>query len=501
MKGLTKPMPPKIAPTKRLNAQQKREMIEFLAQFSKDPVSFVYAAFPWEDDELAGLSPDPWQISILNDIKLGLKDVSQVIREVVASGNGIGKSALVSWLVLWSIATFEDTKGIVTANTEKQLMTKTWSELAKWHRLFIGKDLFTYTATAYFSNDKEHEKTWRIDAIPWSESNPEAFAGLHNQKKRILIVFDEASAIADVIWETIEGALTDKDTEIIWACFGNPTRNTGRFYDCFNRDRNLWNGKQIDSRTVAISNKRILQEWIDTRGEDSDFVRVHVRGIFPDKSDGQLIAGKLVLDAQKRKLQPSEYNFAPVIIGCDPAWKGADKLVIYMRQGNYSKVLFELQKNENDLVIAGKLAAYEDEYGMEAGFIDEGYGTGIYSALKTMGRGDKWTLIPFNSSPTDPYYRNKRAEMWCTMRDWLKEGGSVEDNPEIYNDLTAPDGFVNTSGRFQVESKQDMKARGVQSPNFADALALTFAMPVRRHKNSLYRKQRLLNKTRKYGAM
>ena len=96
---------------------------------------------------------------------------------------------------------------------------------------------------------------------------------------------------------------------------------------------------------------------------------------------------------------------------------------------------------------------------------------------------------------------HKRAEMWCTMRDWLKEGGSVEDNPEIYNDLTAPDGFVNTSGRFQVESKQDMKARGVQSPNFADALALTFAMPVRRHKNSLYRKQRLLNKTRKYGAM
>ena len=97
--------------------------------------------------------------------------------------------------------------------------------------------MFEMSATALYSEDAEHEKTWRIDAIPWSENNPEAFAGLHNKGKRILIIFDEASAIADVIWETIQGALTDSNTEIIMAVFGNPTRNNGRFYDCFHQYR------------------------------------------------------------------------------------------------------------------------------------------------------------------------------------------------------------------------------------------------------------------------
>ena len=68
----------------------------------------------------------------------------------------------------------------------------------------MTKALFRMTATARFSLDPEHERTWRIDMIPWSEANPEAFAGLHNKGKRIIVVFDEASAIADVIWETVE---------------------------------------------------------------------------------------------------------------------------------------------------------------------------------------------------------------------------------------------------------------------------------------------------------
>lgn len=412
-------------------------------------------------------------------------------------------SALVAWIIHWAIATFEDTKGVVTANTEKQLMTKTWAELAKWHRLFIGKDLFVYTATAYYSSDKEHEKTWRIDAIAWSEANPEAFAGLHNQKKRILIIFDEASAIANCIWEVVEGATTDKDTEIIWCCFGNGTRNSGWFYDCFHKLRNIWHGRQIDSRAVAISNKTTIQKWIETYGEDSDFVKVRVRGMFPSAGDHQLISTVIATAAQERYklLALTSYNFAPIVFGVDPAWKGADMLVVYMRQGNYSKVLMAIPKNDNDVLIAGKLAALEDKYGMTTGFIDQGYGTGIYSALKTMGRGDNWVLIPFNSSPEDDYYQNIRAEMWSKMRDWLKEGGAIEDNQVIYNDLIAPEAYINTRGKFQLESKDDMKARGIPSPNYGDALALTFAHPVRQNKNSKYKQAKAAGRIRKVGAM
>lgn len=235
------------------------ELVEFLAQFTHDPLGFVYSCFPWGKDELVNYKgPDAWQIEILEKLGKGLINIEEAIRLAVASGHGIGKSALVSWIVLWAVSTHEDTRGIVTANTETQLRSKTWPEVSKWYRMFIGRELFEITATAIFSADKEHEKTWRIDAIPWSKENPEAFAGLHNQGKRILVIFDEASAIIDEIWEVTEGAMTDANTEIIWCAFGNPTRNTGRFYECFHSKHRTWDTKQIDSRTVAISNKRYL---------------------------------------------------------------------------------------------------------------------------------------------------------------------------------------------------------------------------------------------------
>ena len=179
-----------------------RELIEALAEYTHDPLAFVYFAFPWgePDTPLANMKgPEPWQRELLASIRDGLKTPDQVIREATASGHGIGKSAATSWLILWAMATHEDTRGVVTANTETQLRTKTWPELIKWYQLFIGKELFSVTATSIFSLDKGHEKTWRIDAIPWSENNTEAFAGLHNRGNRILVLFDEASAIANPI--------------------------------------------------------------------------------------------------------------------------------------------------------------------------------------------------------------------------------------------------------------------------------------------------------------
>ena len=246
----------------QLIAEELEQLVEFCAEFEHNPVGFVWAAYPWGEGELAGKQPDEWQLNLLADIRDGLKGAGDVIQEAIASGHGIGKSALVCFIIQWAMATREDCKGVVTANTQNQLLTKTWSELAKWHRLSICKPMFTYTATAYYSADGEHEKTWRIDALPWSKNNSEAFAGLHNQGKRILVVFDEASAIDDVIWEVVEGALTDSDTEIIWTAFGNPTKNSGRFYDCFHRYRAYWHTKQIDSRDVAVSNKKQLDKWI-----------------------------------------------------------------------------------------------------------------------------------------------------------------------------------------------------------------------------------------------
>lgn len=457
----------------------RKEMLEltsFLAGFTKDPLSFVRACFRWGEGELAGRNIEQWQIDLLADIRDGLKTPDEVIKTAIASGHGVGKSAIVSWLILWAVSTRENTRGIITANTDTQLRTKTMPELQKWYNRFLGKDLFTCTATAIFSVETELEKTWRIDAIPWSENNPEAFAGLHNQGNRILVVFDEASAIANIIWEVMEGAMTDANTEIIWAVFGNPTRNTGRFYDCFHRDRKFWHTRQIDSRAVSFSNKQQIAEWIEARGLDSDFVKVRVLGQFPSASELQFIPRSIVEAARGKHLQLHQYNFAPVIIGVDPAWTGGDEIAIVKRQGLASWILATYQKNDNDFELASRIAAFEDAEKADAVLIDMGYGTGVYSAGKVMGRN--WQLVGFGNKSPDVGFYNLRAYGWGRMKQWLIDGGAIPDNQQLCDDLTAPETKPRDDGKVQLESKDSMKKRGLPSPNIADALAITFMRPV-----------------------
>ena len=459
------------------------ELIEALGALTHDPLAFVYFAYPWGEpgtplEDMEG--HDEWQIQILKDIGEQLKkgkDLQTAIQEAVASGHGIGKSALISWLIHFAISTHENTRGVVTANTEGQLRTKTWPELSKWHNMFIAKDLFTYTATAIFSSDKDYEKTWRIDAIPWSKNSPESFAGLHNQGNRILVLFDEASAIDDVIWEVTEGALTDANTEIIWCAFGNPTRNSGRFRECFRKYRKFWNTYQIDSRTVKISNKAKIEEWLEAYGEDSDFFKVRVRGVFPSASDLQFISTEIADKAQKQVYKLGQFEHLPVIIGVDPAWTGSDSLEIVMRQGYYMKSLASIPKNDDDWRMAQLIAQFEDEYKADAVFIDMGYGTGIYSIGKQLGR--KWRSIEFGGKSNDPVYLNMRAYMWGQMKEWLREGGSIPPNDQaLYDDIVGPEAIIDKNGHIQLESKKDMKDRGLPSPNKGDALALTFAARV-----------------------
>lgn len=461
----------------------KAQLIDALGSFTHDPLGFVYFAFPWGEkgtplENFDG--PDEWQVKTFKKIGEELrkgKSLAKAIQIAVASGHGIGKSAFSSLLILFAIATHENTRGVVTANTDTQLKSKTWAELNKWYNLFIGKELFTYTATALFSVDKQYEKTWRIDAIPWSESNPEAFAGLHNQGNRILIIFDEASAISDKIWEVTEGALTDKETEIIWCVFGNPTRNSGRFRECFRKYRKFWNTYQIDSRTVKISNKAKIDEWLEAYGEDSDFFKVRVRGVFPSASDLQFISTEIADKAQKQSYKPGAFEHLPVIIGVDPAWTGSDSLEIVMRQGYSMKSLASIPKNDDDWRMAQLIAQFEDEYKADAVFIDMGYGTGIYSIGKQLGR--KWRLIEFGGKSNDPVYLNMRAYMWGQMKEWLREGGSIPPNDQaLYDDIVGPEAIIDKNGRIQLESKKDMKDRGLPSPNKGDALALTFAARV-----------------------
>lgn len=460
-------------------------LIESIARFRNDPLAFVLFAYDWGHGELKDYlqGPDDWQVEILKDIgdqlrqSAGAKDgIRPVIRIADSAGNGVGKSALLAWLIDWAMSTRPDTRINITAETENQLRTKTWPELHKWHLKCICAHWFELEATSMYSRQKGHEKLWRTDMMPWSATNPEAFSGLHNAGKTLILLFDESSAIADDIFRHAEGAWTDKDTDIICIMFGNPTRNTGYFFDAFHKMSHRWHCYHTDSRKVRITNKAQIQQWVDDYGEDSDWVRVHVQGLFPNTSSLQFIPSHLVEAARSRHIHEFEYNFAPVIIGVDPAWGGGAETVIFLRQGNMSKMLAAF-RNQDDVYTAGLIAQWEDEYKADAVFIDLGYGTGIFSAGKNMGRS--WTLVSFGGKSGNPGMLNKKAEMWDSTRTWLKEGGCIPNDPKLCDQLTGPEYRVKLNGQVMVEGKDEMEKRGLESPDRAEGLALTFAFPVR----------------------
>ncbi|THF64332.1 terminase [Pseudothauera rhizosphaerae] len=465
-------------------ADPDAELIELAAECSRDPLRWVGMAYDWGVGELADHpGPRAWQAEMLAEIRDHLQSPVTRFQPLMiarASGHGIGKSAAIGMVVNWALSTCEDAKVVITANTDTQLRTKTAPEVGKWQRTSITSHWLDVQATSVAAMDKDHAKAWRADFVPWSEHNTEAFAGLHNKGKRIVLIFDEASAISDKVWEVAEGALTDEDTEIIWLAFGNPTRNAGRFRECFRRFKHRWMTRQIDSRTVEGTNKEQIAKWAADYGEDSDFFKVRVRGMFPSMSARQFIGEADVSAAYGRVLRPEQYDFAPKILTCDPAWEGDDELVIGLRQGLAFRILHVMPKNDNDLVVAQKLAQFEDDEGADAVFVDAGFGTGIVSAGQGMGRS--WTLVWFASASGDPGAFNKRAEMWKAARDWLKSGGAIPEDPQLRDELQAPEVVPRVDGKVQIEAKKDMKARGVPSPNRADALVLSFAFPViKRH--------------------
>lgn len=206
-------------------------------------------------------------------------------------------------------------------------------------------------------------------------------------------------------------------------------------------------------------------------------MKIRVKGEFPSQSERQFIGSSYVEEAMRRHLNPDDYNKAPVILGVDPAWWGGDETVIALRQGRQATILKVLAKNDDDVFVANLIARYEDERKADAVFIDQGYGTGIYSIGKALGR--TWMLISFGGSPTRKDVAYKRDEMWQLMKEWLqKEEPSIDDDPVLMADLTGPEYDMNLKGQIKLESKDDMKDKGLPSPNRADALALTFAMPV-----------------------
>jgi hypothetical protein len=462
----------------------EKDLAADIAEFYDDPYGFIMYIFPWgqKDTPLEDFpdGPDTWQAEQLIRIGEAFKnDPLCTLREAIASGHGIGKTAEVAFIILWAMSTRPHLAGVVTANTLPQLTTKTWRELAVWHKRSINAHWFKWSATKFYH--VEHSETWFVAAVPNTEHNSEAFAGLH--ATHVLVIYDEGSGIPDKIWEVSEGAMTTP--RAMWFVYGNPTKNTGRFRECFHSDSHRWTTRQIDSRQAKMTNKAEMSEWVNTYGEDSDFVRVRVRGVFPRTGDMQFIASDLVDRGMKWEC-PYEAHFQlPILIGVDVARYGDDKTVIAVRQG---RKLLELRKFRelNTMQVATMAADAIREYRPAATFVDGiGVGAGVVDRLRMLN----YEIIEVNAgvkaSDEDTYF-NKRAEMWDRVRIWLRDGADIPDDAELRQALIGIEYSFDGKELMRMERKQDMKRRGLESPDEGDAICLTFAEEIGDYTNNWF---------------
>jgi hypothetical protein len=444
---------------------------------------------PWSLIYDSEYGPDAWACEFLDEIGRQVRernfDGSHAVkpqRHAVVSGHGIGKSAISAWVVGWIMATRPMCKGTVTAGTATQLSTKTWAEVAKWNRKSIVGHWFE-VATGRGSMKmyhKQHPESWFASAQTCRPEDSEAFAGQHAADSTSFYLFDEASQIDPKIWEVSEGGLTTGEPMMF--VFGNPTRNTGKFFECFNGDRKRWTTRQIDSRTVQVTNKAEHAEWVAAHGDDSDFVRVRVRGVFPRASSMQFIPRDLVDAAMTRVPETTAMGTRTAIVGVDVARFGDDKSVIRTRIGRDAATwpAHEFRKIDT-MDLAARVAKHIVQLrstGLRVvTFVDGGgVGGGVVDRLRELGYDV--VEVQFGAKATDSRkYANKRAEMWGRMKEWLPIGCLARHEP-LATDLTAVEYSFRPDDTILLEPKEVMKRRGLDSPDDGDALAITFAEPV-----------------------
>lgn len=493
------------------------ELAKMLANFYGDPLGYVMFCFPWDSNpeiQLVELQepwrsrygckwgPDKWACEFLDEWgkeirarKFDGRKAVPAIQFSTASGHGIGKSTLTAWIIKFIMDTRPFAKGTVTAGTDTQLRTKTWAELGKWHRLSLTRNWFQWN-TGRGAMSLVHKKFphWACSAQTCREENSEAFAGQHAANATSFYVFDEASQIPDKIYEVRDGGTLTG--EAMTFDFGNPTRNSGRFFEqCVGKLKHRYLVRMIDSRSVAITNKERMEQWRQDHGEESDYFKVRVRGMFPSKGSAQFIPTADVIAAASRDAFVD--RTAPLIIGVDVARFGDDSSVIYPRLGMDARSFAPttqkgIYKGLDTVQLAGKVKETISEFksrgkNCTALFVDGGgIGGGVVDQLRHAGYGP--IEIQFGGKPVDDkVYRFKVDEMWGGLREALAGRLAIPPETEetgaiLKEQLTQREfSYTLLGNKINLESKKDMKERlggEYSSPDEADALALTFAQDI-----------------------
>jgi hypothetical protein len=437
-----------------------------ILNWRKDPVLFVREVF--------GVEPDDWQAEFLTAFP-------KCNRLALKANKGPGKTCVLAWAVWNFLATRPHPKCAGTSITKDNLDDGLWTEMAKWMNAspFLKENfIWQKTRISY----KHQPETWYFSARTWSKSGDsrqqaDTLAGLHADY--LLFVLDEAGGIPSSVMAAAEAGLsTGIETKIIMA--GNPTHLEGPLYDACTADRHLWHIQEITGDPDDPKRaKRVSIDWckqqIAKYGRDNPWVLVNVFGKFPPNSLNTLLGPEEVEAAMKRELMPHHYDWAQKRLGIDVARFGDDATVIFPRQGLCAFQPIEM-RNARTTEIAAKVAASQRNWGSEVELVDGtgGYGAGVIDNLHSIGMGPM--EVNFAGRATDPRYFNIRTEMYFMLAEWIKNGGALPRIPELVGELTTPT-YTFQNNKMRLEEKDQVKERIGRSPDYADALALTFAIP------------------------
>lgn len=481
-----------------------------------DILEFLDESIPmWQADpdrffrEVLDFHPDPWQLEAATELASNPK-VS------IKSGQGVGKTGLEAAMFLWFITCYPYPRVVATAPTKQQLHDVLWSEISKWmSKSPLLQMLLRWTKTYVYMIGEER----RWFGVARTATKPENMQGFHEDN--MLFIVDEASGVADPIMEAILGTLSGENNKLLLC--GNPTKSSGTFYDSFTRDKGLYKNLTVSSEDSPRTNKENIKSLIAKYGYDSNVVRVRIRGLFP-KQDDDVFIGIDMLEACSSKLYelPDDKRAPLVIFGVDVARFGDDETIIYLNDRGKCRLAGshrgqDLMKTVGEIVrlynrfMSDELSkqraarAAGDDYEPYRGRVyvqidDTGLGGGVTDRLKEVKIEQKLSqmmIIPINAAEkieTDTldgkeaakYYNNLTTHMWATVRDLLKEKDiQIDDDDVLLAEMSSRKYRTASNGKLELESKDDMKKRGLDSPDRGDALALAcYLGKIKKHTGS-----------------
>ncbi len=441
----------------------KAKIILKLKRFKTNPNAFV--------SEVLGVTPDKWQ-------REALESVVKHDRISVRSGHGVGKSAYLSWVILWWMSTRLG-KVACTAPTGHQLQDVLWGELSKWYR----KMPKWYQDQLSLKNERLEVVGSEAEAFAVARTarreTPEAFQGFHSSAGMLFIV-DEASGVDNLIFEVGQGAMSSQGAKTILT--GNPTRTSGYFYDTFHSDRANWHTIKVACSDSSMVDPAFIQEMEDKYGVDSNVYRVRVLGDFSKEGDDTVIPLSWIESAVARDVE-----FNPnrnTVWGLDVARFGSDRTALCKRRGNTITEPIVTWQGKDLMQTCGlvmaeykRVEAFEDERPEEILVDSIGLGSGVVDRLAELGLPARGINVGEAPSIDGKTYMRLRDELWFRAREWFEQRDCClpEDSAELVAELSIPSYHYTSAGKIQVESKDNMKKRGLRSPDLADAFCLTLA--------------------------